>query len=347
MKAFAISGPGQAGVEEVEPPTAATGEVVVDVARAGICGTDIEFYTGQMQYLHDGNASYPVRIGHEWMGTVSAIGDGVDPSWIGRRVTGDTMLGCGTCRRCRAGYHHVCRFRTEVGVRGGRPGALAEQITVPAHALHALPETVSDQAGALVEPGGNAWRSVEATGLGERDRVLILGPGTIGLLCAMFARAAGVETHLMGRPGRSLEFARTFGFDGVWTEPELPELPWDAVIDASTADHLPARALELVEPGKRIVHVGLAGSPSLIDTRMLALGDVTAVGILGASAGLAPTIRAYAGGTVDPTPLVAATVGLDELADVLGGGRPAGAGAGPKILVEIAGRPDSERADAR
>ncbi|GAA5088135.1 alcohol dehydrogenase catalytic domain-containing protein [Microbacterium yannicii] len=335
MKAFVITAPGEAGVQDVEPPTAAAGEVVVDVARAGICGTDIEFYTGEMQYLHEGHAQYPMRIGHEWMGTVSAVGEGVDAAWIGRRVTGDTMLGCQRCERCRAGLHHVCAFRDEIGVRNGRPGALAEQVAVPAWALHALPDAVDDASGAMVEPGGNAWRSVDAAALSTGDRALILGPGTIGLLCALFARAAGAEVHLLGRPGRSLEFATSFGFDGVWTEADLPDLAWHAVIDSSNAPHLPARALELVEPGRRIVHVGLAGSPSLIDTRMLALGDITAVGILGASAGLEPTIAAYADGSVDPRPLVAATVALDDLADILAGSRPPQAGAGPKIHVEI------------
>lgn len=336
MRAFVITGPGQASVQDVDPPTASAGEVVVDVARAGICGTDIEFYTGEMQYLHDGYAQYPVRIGHEWMGIVSAVGDGVDPSWIGRRVTGDTMLGCQECERCRAGYHHVCRFRDELGVRNGRAGALAEQVAVPAWSLHALPDSVDDAAGAMVEPGGNAWRSVDAAGLKPGDRALILGPGTIGLLCALFARALGAEVHLLGRTGRSLEFAKSFRFDGVWTEDDLPDVAWHAVIDASNAPHLPAKALELVEPGRRIVHVGLAGTPSLIDTRMIALGDVTAVGILGASAGLDPTIAAYAAGAVDPHPLIAATVGLEDLASVLAGSRPAGAGVGPKIHVEIA-----------
>lgn len=337
MRAFVITGSGEASVQEVEPPVAATGEVVVDVARAGICGTDIEFYTGEMQYLHDGFAEYPMRIGHEWMGTVSAVGERVDRSWIGRRVTGDTMLGCRRCERCRAGFHHVCRFRDELGIRNGRPGALAEQVAVPAWSLHSLPETVDDAAGAMVEPGGNAWRSVDAANLKPGDRGLVLGPGTIGLLCALFARAAGAEVHLLGRPGRSLEFAKTFGFDGVWTETDLPDLAWHAVIDSSNAAHLPARALELVEPGRRIVHVGLAGSPSLIDTRMLALGDITAVGILGASEGLDPTIAAYADNSVDPRPLIAATVGLEDLAGILAGARPPGAGAGPKIHVEIAG----------
>jgi threonine dehydrogenase-like Zn-dependent dehydrogenase len=335
MKAFVITGPGHAGVQDVDAPDALPGDVVVDVQRAGVCGTDVEFYTGDMQYLHDGHTTYPLRIGHEWMGTVSAVGEGVDRRWLGRRVTGDTMLGCGVCRRCRSGYQHVCEFRNELGVRDGRPGALAEQVAVPVTSLRELPDTVDDALGALVEPGGNALRSVQAAALAPGDRALVLGPGTIGLLAAMFARAAGAEVHLLGRSERSLGFARSLGFDGVWTQDALPDLPWDAVIDASNAQHLPAKALDLVEPGKRVVYIGLAGSPSLIDTRTLVLKDVTAVGVLSASPGLTATIDAYATGEVDPRPLVAATVDLSELAPVLAGGRPAGAGPGPKIHVGI------------
>ncbi|MEO5535363.1 MAG: alcohol dehydrogenase catalytic domain-containing protein [Pseudolysinimonas sp.] len=335
MKAFVVTGPHQAGVQEVDPPVAGPGEVVVDVQRAGVCGTDIEFFTGEMQYLHDGFAHYPMRLGHEWMGTVTALGDGVNPRWLGRRVTGDTMLGCGECRRCTSGYQHVCENRTEIGIRNGRPGALAEQVAVPERALRELPDGVDDALGALVEPGGNALRSVQGAALRPGDRALVLGPGTIGLLVGMFARAAGAEVHLMGRGDRSLAFARTLGFDGVWTEDALPELPWDAVIDASNAPALPAKALELVEPGKRVVYVGLAGSQSLIDTRTLALKDVTAVGILSASPGLSATIDAYARGDVDPRPLIAATVTLDDLAPVLAGERPDGAGPGPKFHIGI------------
>ena len=335
MRALVITGPGHAEVQDVPAPDAGPGEVVVDVRRAGICGTDVEFFTGEMQYLHDGHAAYPMRIGHEWMGVVSVIGDGVDPSWLGRRVTGDTMLGCGVCRRCRTGFQHVCADRSEIGIRRGRPGALAEQVAVPARALHALPDTVDDAAGALVEPGGNAFRAVQAADLEPGDRVLVTGAGTIGLLCAMFARAGGADVHLLGRSPRSLDFARSLGFEHVWSDDALPELPWDAVIEASNAPELPAKAVELVEPGKRVVYIGLAGSPSLLDTRMLVLGDVTAVGILSASPGLEGTIRAYAHDQVDPRPLVAATVALDDLPAVLAGERPAGSGPGPKFHVAI------------
>jgi threonine dehydrogenase-like Zn-dependent dehydrogenase len=337
VRAFVLTGPREFEVRDVARPTAAPGGVVIDVQRVGVCGTDVEFYTGEMQYLHEGFAEFPMRLGHEWMGTVSSLGEGVDRAWLGKRVTGDTMLGCGTCRRCLQGNQHVCEFRHEVGIRGGFPGALAEQLAMPASALHALPDSVDDALGALVEPGGNALRAVQGASISADDRLLILGPGTIGLLCGLIARSMGAQVHLMGRSPRSLAFAKTLGFDGVWSEEELPELPWDAVIDASNAPSLPARALDLVEPAKRVVYVGLAGTPSRIDTRTMALKDVTTVGILSASPGLAGTIELYASGHVDPRPLVAATVGLSETGAVLAGTRPHGAGHGPKIHVDPRG----------
>ena len=312
---------------------AAPGEVVVDVERVGVCGTDVEFFTGEMAYLHQGHARYPMRPGHEWAGTVDAVGAGVDRAWIGRRITGDTMLGDGTCPRCRRGAQHVCANRQEVGIRGGRPGALAEQLAVPVGSLHPLPDSVDAVLGALVEPGGNALRAARAAGVGPGDRALVLGPGTIGSLTALFLRAGGAEVHLLGHTAESLEFVRGLGFTNAWSADTLPDLPFDAVVDASTAARLPALALDLVEPAGRVVYIGLAGRESRIDTRTLVLKDVTAVGILSASPGLAATIRAYATGAVDPRPVVAATVGLDEVGSVLAGGRPAGAGPGPKIHV--------------
>jgi threonine dehydrogenase-like Zn-dependent dehydrogenase len=334
MRAFVVTGPRESAVLEVAAPTPGPGQVVVDVERVGVCGTDVEFFTGEMAYLHQGHAAYPMRLGHEWCGIVSAVGDGVDPAWIGRRTTGDTMLGCGRCRRCLGGRQHVCEDRFEIGIRGGFPGALAEQIAVPVTSLHALPDAVDAVAGALVEPGGNALRAVQGAALSPGDRVLVLGPGTIGLLAAQFARAQGAEVHLMGQSHRSLDFARSLGFAGVWGVGQLPDLPFDAVIECSNSPDLPALALDLVEPGKRVVFIGIAGVPTLIDTRDLLLKDVTAVGILSASPGLAGAIEQYASGAVDPRPLVAATVTLERVGDVLAGWRPADAGPGPKVHVD-------------
>jgi threonine dehydrogenase-like Zn-dependent dehydrogenase len=334
VRAFVIDGPRNAAVTDVAAPVAAAGQVVVDVERVGVCGTDVEFYTGQMAYLHDGHAAYPMRIGHEWCGTVASVGPGVGQAWIGRRVTGDTMLGCRRCRRCQSGRQHVCANRWEIGIRGGWAGALAEQLLVPLSALHPLPEQVDVVAGALVEPGGNALRAVRAARVSTGSRVLIWGPGSIGLLAAAFAAAQGAEVHLVGTVEESLAFARSLGYEHTWNVADLPDVPFDAVIDATYGSDVPRAALELVEPGGRMVLIGIAGEPSTIDTRTLVLKDVTAVGILSASPGLADAIEQYATAAVDPRPLVAATIGLDQVEDVLAGRRPPGAAAGPKFHVD-------------
>ncbi len=329
-----LTGPGRAAVMHVASPVPDAGQVVVDVERVGVCGTDVEFFTGEMAYLNDGHAAYPMRLGHEWCGTVSSLGTGVEESWLGRRVTGDTMLGCGQCERCRSGRQHLCERRSEIGIRGGWAGALAEQLLVPVSALRSLPEQIDVVAGALVEPGGNALRAVQAARLSPGLRVLIFGPGSIGLLAAAFAAAEGAEVHLVGTEPESLTFARSLGYHHTWTVQDLPTVPFDAVIDATSGADVPRTALELVEPGGRVVLIGIAGRPSHVDTRTLVLKDVTAVGILSASPGLADAIAQYASGAVDPRPLVAATVGLEQVESVLAGLRPPGAGPGPKFHVD-------------
>jgi 2-desacetyl-2-hydroxyethyl bacteriochlorophyllide A dehydrogenase len=334
MRALVVTGPNEAHVEIVSAPVPVAGQVVVDVERVGICGTDVELFTGEMAYLHDGNAGYPIRLGHEWCGTVSAVGTGVDPSWIGRRVTGDTMLGCRHCRICLRGQQHLCPDRFEIGVRGGWPGALAEQLVVPETALHVLPDEVGVVAGALVEPAGTSLRAVQAAAVRPDCRIAIWGPGTIGLLAAQFAMAAGAEVHLVGQTEASLANARALGVAGAWTRDSLPAQPYDAVIDATNAPDAPAAALELVSPGGRVVYVGLAGTPSAIDTRTLVFKDATAVGILSGSGGLRGAIEQFACGAVDPTCHVAATIGLDQVADALAGWRPVDAGPGPKIHID-------------
>lgn len=334
MRAFVITGPGHGEVQDVPEPAAAPGQVVVDVERAGVCGTDAEFFSGHMAYLRTGNAAYPVRIGHEWCGRVSAVGDGVGQEWVGRRVTGDTMLGCGRCARCTTGRQHLCADRYEIGIRHGWPGALAERLAVPASALVPLPDAVDEVMGALVEPGGNAFRAVRAADARPGSRVLVLGAGTIGLLVAQIAAADGAEVHLLGRSERSRTFAASLGVASVWTRETLPTLAFDAVVDASNHPDMPRLAVERVEPGGRVVFIGISGEPSLVDSRDLVLADVTAVGILSGSGGLAGAVDLYASGRVDPRPLVSATVGLHDVADVLGGQAPDGAGPGPKTHVD-------------
>jgi 2-desacetyl-2-hydroxyethyl bacteriochlorophyllide A dehydrogenase len=325
MRALIIDGPKSASVQRVAVPVPGPRQVVVDVHRVGICGTDVELFTRELPYFEQGKSRFPLCPGHEWCGTVSAVGAEADPRLMGERVTGDTMLGCGRCPRCASGHHHVCADRSEIGITGW-PGALAEKLVVPVGSLYRLPAAVDDRAGALVEPGGNAWRAVQAAQAGPGGRLLIWGPGSIGLLAAAFARASGADVHVAGLDWDREELAKRFGASRYWTTASPPEGTYDAVIDCTGGDMVPALALRFVEPAGRLVYIGISRRPSLIDSREVVLNDLTVTGILGASAGLAPAIEHYADGRVDPGPLAQVVVGLDRAAEALAGHLDLGAG---------------------
>ncbi len=334
MRALLVHGPHDARVDDVPVPTPGPGELLVRVDRAGICGTDVELFTGEMAYYARGRTHHPVRLGHEWTGTVVAAGSASEGLWVDRRVTGDTMLGCGSCPACRGGRQHVCDDRREVGVTDGWPGMLAAYGLIPTRFAHYVPDAVSTDAAALVEPGANALRAVRATAAAPGHRLLILGDGTIGLLATVFAVDAGADVTVAGLRPERLALAGRLGAAATVTADVLTgtaPASFDAVLDATSDPTAPATALTLVRPGGRLALIGLAGSPSLLDTRDLVLADVTAVGILSASPALADTLRAYAGG-LDPTPVVGETVGLDQVPDRLAG--IGGGGPGPKTLVD-------------
>ncbi|MFB7893571.1 zinc-binding dehydrogenase [Microbacterium sp. NPDC056044] len=337
MRALVVTSPRQATVQEVPDPVPAVGELLVDVERVGICGTDVELYTGEMTYIDQGYTTFPVRLGHEWTGRVIAVGDASDSGWLGKRITGDTMLGCGRCEFCLRGQHHVCPDRFEVGVRDGWAGALAEKVLVPTRFAYEIPEHVSVTAAALVEPGGNSLRAARAAGITPGDSVLVLGSGTIGLLTAQFALAAGAQVHVGGVREGSLELARALGVQYTWQLSELAESAgdrFDAVIEATSNRAMPALAVRLAKPAGRVVYIGLSAAPSLVDTRDIALKDITAVGVLSASPGLAGAIEHFADGSVIPDDLVSEVVALEDVPARLEGRRGASAGPGPKVHVD-------------
>lgn len=337
MRALVVTGPRQAEVQIVADPVITAGQLLVEVERVGICGTDVELYTGEMAYIEQGHTTFPIRLGHEWTGRVVAVGSPEDEEWIGKRVTGDTMLGCGRCSYCASGHHHVCPHRFEVGIRDGWAGALAEKMVIPTRFAFEIPENVSVTSAALVEPGGNSLRAVRAAAIEVGHKVLVLGSGTIGLLAAQFALAEGAEVHVGGVREGSLELARSLGVHHTWQLDDLAGRDgdeFDAVIEATSVATMPALAVRLTKPAGRVVYIGLSSTPSLVDTRDIALKDITAVGILSASPGLAGAIESFASGAVVPDAIVSEVVALEDVPARLEGQRGEGAGPGPKVHVD-------------
>jgi (R,R)-butanediol dehydrogenase / meso-butanediol dehydrogenase / diacetyl reductase len=262
MKAIVWNGPEEMAVEEVPEPAVEPGTVVVRPEAVGICGSEIEGYLGRM-----GNRTPPLVMGHEFAGTVTEVGEGVDEDLIGREVAVNPLSSDGTCRLCRAGYTNLCPNRRLVGIHS--PGGFAEYALAPAQNVYPLPEGVEARAGALAEPLANGVHAVRL-GLagGFVEHAVVVGAGTIGLMCLQAAVLEGipevsvVEPH-EARREQALELGARAAYASGEEAREALEGPTeglgaDLVVDAVGAEVTRRMAVEvLLRPGGRVVFVGL------------------------------------------------------------------------------------------
>jgi 2-desacetyl-2-hydroxyethyl bacteriochlorophyllide A dehydrogenase len=186
MKAIVVYGPMDIRYEEREIEKPKSGEVVIKVMAAGICGTDAEILSNELFYITSGMAKLPLIPGHEWAGEIVSLGEGVSDFAVGDHVTGECTVACGFCKYCLAGKQNLCVNRTETGVMN-RSGGYAEYITFPVTSLHKIGK-LSWEEGACVEPCCVAMEAVKRAKVGPEDNVLVIGPGPIGLLAAQIAK---------------------------------------------------------------------------------------------------------------------------------------------------------------
>lgn len=203
MRAACYVGGRMLEVVEREPSGPGAGEVAVDVAYTGICGTDLHILHGVM----DARVRLPAVLGHEMSGTIAAVGAGVDGWVVGERVTVMPLAPCGDCPACRAGYSHICHHLDFLGIDS--PGSMQSCWNVSAEVLVALPAGLSLEHAALAEPTAVAVHDVRRAGLVEGERALVVGGGPIGLLVACAARARGAEVVVVepSEPRRALAAA--------------------------------------------------------------------------------------------------------------------------------------------
>jgi L-iditol 2-dehydrogenase len=248
-------------------PSPGPAAVLVEVHGAGVCGTD----------LHIAEDGYPTRppvvMGHEVAGVVVQLGDGVDPAWLGVRVACETHHQVCDCIYCRDGRRNLCFNKTSMGsfVDGG----FASHVVVPERLLHRVPDGVSDHAAALSEPlacVSHLLLDPPVTGAG--DRVLVTGPGPMGLLAAQVARSCGAAVTVVGLPTDSarLAVAADLGFATAHSaEPET----FDVAIECSGSAGGAASALEAVRRGGRYVSVGIFGRPVTVPMDLVLYKELT------------------------------------------------------------------------
>jgi L-iditol 2-dehydrogenase len=276
MHALRKTGPQATDIElqDVPRPTAAQGQVVVDVAAAGLCGTDLHILDGSY------GSRPPVTLGHEVSGTICAVGAGVDPVRVGERVALETFFStCGECRDCRSGSPNRCQSRLSIG--SGVDGGFAEQVVVPARNARRLPDSVSLDAGALSEPLACVCRSLfqPTPAVRAGERVLVIGPGAIGLLAAQVARVCGGEPTVLGTPADSerLEVAHTLGFETA-TDPENAPNDVDVVLECSGSAPGMALGIERVRRGGRYVQIGQRGDAVPINLALASFHELVITG---------------------------------------------------------------------
>lgn len=241
MRALVFTAPGVVEVQSVPDPVPGAGEIMVDIAASGICGSELHGFRSV------GMRVPPLVLGHEFVGTVAD----------GRRVVVNPLLTCGQCDSCRRQEPQICRSRQLLGAH--LAGGLAEKIAVPETAIHPLPDVVDFAAGSLIEPLANAVHAWSLVGE-VPPRVGVIGAGTIGLLVMLVAARHGAAVTIADpSPDRQSVAARLGG------EP-LPELSgeFDVVVDAVGSAATRQGSLAALRPGGSAVWLGLAEDQSAI-----------------------------------------------------------------------------------
>ena len=197
-------------LEIVEEPTVKDDQVKIKVAYTGICGTDIHTFTGEYK-----NTKTPVVIGHEFSGTVVEVGRDVTNLKVGDRVTSETTFStCGSCKYCLEKDYNLCSERRGIGTQVN--GSMAEYVISREESVHLLPDSISFEAAALTEPlACCVHAALEKTEIEQDDKVLVFGPGPIGLLLCQVAKAQGAFVILCGitKDKKRLELAKSLGVD--------------------------------------------------------------------------------------------------------------------------------------
>ena len=323
-RAAVLHAPGDLRVEERAVPEPGPREVLVEIAAVGVCGSDIHYYEHGRIGAHVVEA--PMILGHESAGRVAAVGSGVTKHRVGDRVTLEPGVPCGRCRECRAGRYNLCR---DVRFFATPPidGAFANYVTIHEDFAFALPDNVSDEAGALMEPLSVGVWACQKAGVGPGDHVLVTGAGPIGLLAVQAARAFGAtELTITDVNTQRLALAKRTGATRALKVDETPleeaGLEADALIECSGRPEALQAGIAALRPAGTAVVVGMG--PEEDATVPLALIQNRELWLTGTFryANTYPTAIALAAtGRVDLEAIITGHYGLDDAEVALRAGR--------------------------
>jgi threonine 3-dehydrogenase len=274
-------------LQDVEAPTPGAHEVLIRVHKTSICGTDLHIH--RWDAWAQATIPVPMVVGHEFMGEIAAVGDEVAGLSVGQRVAGEGHVTCGHCRNCRGGRREFCHNHISVGVT--RPGAFAEYVVLPAQNVFVVPDHISNEVAAVLDPLGNATHTALRYDVVGED-VLITGAGPIGVMAAAIVRHIGARHIVVTDVNRfRLEMAARLGADRVvdvrseQLAPVMAELGmtegFDVGLEMSGAESAFNQMLDAMNHGGRIAVLGIPSGPMTLDVNDVIFKGLELQGIYG------------------------------------------------------------------
>ncbi len=284
MKCVAIKDIKQFEVTEISEPTSTNGSVVVDVKKAGICGSDIHYWDmGQPKGL---------VMGHEFSGTVIDPGNNENLK-IGDRITALPISPCGKCPACTTGNPQYCRetWTYATGLSLTNPGGYAPKLAVRSDMVMKLPDEVSDEEGAMVEPTAVGLHAIHLADIKVGDKVLVIGGGIIGLVSAMFAKKEGASYVAVSETNAARgQKAVDLGVADEWFDAtdenfmqkimEKTEIGFDIVVECCGNAPAVSSAITSSKPGGTVILVGVSMAPVTIPTVAAVMSELTIIGAI-------------------------------------------------------------------
>ena len=332
-RGLVVERPGELGVQELDELAPGPGEAVVRPAYCGLCGTDLELLAGEVDPAF---VRYPLVLGHEWSGVLTAVGEGVRDLERGMRVVAEGIIPCGSCASCRVGATNVCETYDEVGFT--RAGAAADEVVVPARVVHPVADAVSLRDAALTEPTAVVLTGLEKLRLRPGERVLVVGDGTIALLAVLLVSLwSPREIAVVGRRAEQEALARELGATSFTTGE--PEGAFDVAIEAAGAPDALAATLRAVRRGAQVLALGLPPTSSTLTLPgdLLVNNDLTLAGSFGyTSAAWARVVELLNAGRLRPRGLITHVFSLDDYRSAFDElVRPSGPRG--KVMLEVSG----------
>jgi D-arabinitol dehydrogenase (NADP+) len=321
VKAVVYDAPRSFSVQDIPTPQPGPGEVLIKVIQTGVCGTDLHIHEG------DFYAAFPLIPGHEIVGTIAELGDGVTTFQVGDRVTVNPNINCGDCHACRSGRPLLCSNLKGIGTNW--PGGFAEYMTAPAPYTYAV-DGLSDDTAVATEPAACAMHGLETLQVKPGSTALIFGAGPTGILLAqLLVRGGAAKVTVAASTAFKLDRAKELGIDAVYLMDRnnlvgdvqsLKEasggVGYDIVVDATGAPNVTETAVELTRDGGTVMIYGVTGPDDTIRIKPYDIfrREITIKGSFAEISSFPATIEALRSGRASTEGLITHRYSIDDYA---------------------------------